>query len=48
MPKKANPESQAEQSERFRKHAQRLIDAGKLNPAEAAAALEALIGKSKR
>ena len=35
MPKKAKPESQAEQSERFQKDAQKLIDAGELNPTEA-------------
>ena len=35
MPKKLKPESDAEQSERFRHEAQRLIDAGELNPIEA-------------
>lgn len=35
MAKKQNKESQAEQSERFRKAVQDLIDAGELNPTEA-------------
>ncbi len=46
MPKKANKESQAEQSERFRKDAQRLVDAGELNPTDAEAALDALVRRS--
>lgn len=45
MPKKAKQESQAEQSARFKRDAQRLIDAGELNPIEAEKALEALIRK---
>lgn len=40
MPKKAKPESQAEQNERFKKDAQKLIDAGELNPTEAEAVFE--------
>lgn len=35
MPKKQKQESQQEQSERFRKAVQDLIDAGELNPTEA-------------
>ena len=35
MAKKAKKESQAEQSERFRKFVQELVDAGELNPTEA-------------
>ena len=35
MPKKLKPESEAEQSERFRSDAQKLIDAGELDPREA-------------
>lgn len=35
MPKKENPISQAEQSERFRKAVQDLVDAGELSPTEA-------------
>ncbi len=34
MPKKKNQETQAEQSERFRKVVRDLIDAGELNPIE--------------
>ena len=48
MPKKANPETPEEQSLRFRRHAQRLIDAGKLNPPDAEAALDTLIRRSKK
>jgi len=43
MPKKAKRETQAEQSERFRKEAQRLIDAGELNPIDAARRLDSLV-----
>ncbi len=43
MPKKKIQESQAEQSERFRREAQRLIDAGELNPTEAEAAVDKLV-----
>ena len=35
MPKKKNQETQAEQSERFKKAVRDLIDAGELNPTEA-------------
>ena len=35
MPKKLNQETQAEQSERFRKTVRDLVDAGELNPTEA-------------
>ena len=47
MPKKYKPESQNEQSERFRRDAQKLIDAGELNPTEADAALDALVRRAK-
>lgn len=43
MPKKKNPESQAEQSKRFKRDAQKLIDDGSLNPTEADAALDKLV-----
>lgn len=46
MPKKKQQESQAEQSERFQREAQRLIDAGELSPIEADAALNALVKKA--
>lgn len=43
MPKKLRHESQAEQSERFKRDAQRLIDAGELSPTEAERALETVV-----
>ena len=46
MPKKKNPESQADQSERFRKAVRDLVDAGELNLTEADAGFEALIKKA--
>ena len=45
MPKKANPESQKEQSERFKKDAQRLVDDGTLSPTDAEKALDRLVRK---
>jgi hypothetical protein len=48
MPKKKRQESQAEQSARFKADAQRLIDAGELNPTEAAEAVERLIRRSAK
>lgn len=35
MPKKQNAESQKDQSERFKREAQNLIDVGELSPTEA-------------
>lgn len=35
MPKKQNPESPEVQAERFKREAQKLIDAGELSPTEA-------------
>lgn len=43
MPRKRNAETQAEQSERFRREAQKLIDAGELSPTEAETVMDALI-----
>ena len=43
MPKKAKPESPKEQSERFVREAQKLIDAGELSPTDADAAVHRLI-----
>ena len=48
MPKKENRESPEEQSERFKREAQRLIDAGELNPTEAEAAVDRLVRKSSK
>jgi hypothetical protein len=47
MPKKKNQESQAEQSARFKKHARKLINAGELNPTDAAAALDRIVRASR-
>lgn len=46
MPKKEKQETQAEQSERFIREAQRLIDAGELNPTEAEDRLNRLVNRS--
>lgn len=46
MPKKSKQETQEEQSERFRKEVQKLVDAGELNPTEADAALDKLVRRS--
>ena len=40
MPPKKNPESPKEQSERFKRGAQKLIDAGELDPTEGDVAFE--------
>jgi hypothetical protein len=45
MPKKKRQESQAEQSARFKRDAQKLIDARELNPTEAEAAVVKLVGR---
>ena len=47
MPKKSKPESEAEQNARFRKEAQKLIDAGELDPGAADVALDQLVRKSR-
>jgi polyhydroxyalkanoate synthesis regulator phasin len=44
MPKKKNPESQKEQSERFNKTVADLVAAGELNPIEADEKLDSLLG----
>ncbi len=46
MPKKKLHESQEKQSARFKRDAQKLIDAGELNLIEAEKALETLVRKS--
>ena len=43
MPKKLKPETPAEQSARFKREAQKLIDAGALSPIDAEAAMDRLI-----
>lgn len=47
MPKKKNPESQQQQSERFRKAVRDAVADGELNPGEADAAFEKLMDKVK-
>lgn len=46
MPKKKNQESQEEQSARFIRDAQKLIDAGEINPTEAEAAVDRFVRKA--
>ena len=48
MPKKKNPKSDAEQSERFRAEVARLVAAGELNPTEADARIERILSGSAR
>jgi hypothetical protein len=48
MPKKLKPESQAEQSKRFKREVQRLIAAGELNPTDADEALNRLVKGSRQ
>lgn len=43
MPKKKNPETPEEQAERFRREAQKLVDAGLLSPTEGETALDAFV-----
>lgn len=47
MPKKQKQEMQAEQSKRFKREAQKLIDAGELNPTEAGASVDRLVRSAK-
>ena len=47
MPRKKNPESQKEQSERFKKTVADLVAAGELNHTEADKAFERLVRKMK-
>ena len=47
MPKKKEPESQSEQSARFRAEVERLIAAGELNPTEADKTLDSLVRNSE-
>jgi len=46
MPKKKPGMTPEEQSEAFRREAQRLIDAGELNPTDADAALDGLVRRA--
>ena len=46
MPQKKQQETPEEQSERFQKEAQRLIDAGELNPTETEAAVDRIVSQT--
>jgi hypothetical protein len=46
MPKKAKPETPAEQSARFKRETEKLIAAGELSPTEADAAMDRLVRKA--
>jgi hypothetical protein len=43
MPKKAKPETPKQQSARFKREAQKLIDAGELSPTDAGEAMDRLV-----
>jgi hypothetical protein len=43
LPKKKNPETPEEQAARFRREAQKLVDAGLLIPTEGESALDAFV-----
>ena len=47
MPKKQNQESQAEQSEKFKKTVADLVAAGELNPTEVDEAFERFMGEGR-
>ena len=47
MPKKAKRETPKEQSERFKREAQKLIDDGKLNPIEGDEGMDGLVKHQK-
>ena len=47
MPTKKNPETQKEQSKRFKRDARSLIDAGELIPTDAEEALDNLVKKAR-
>jgi polyhydroxyalkanoate synthesis regulator phasin len=48
MPKRKAPFNQAEQSERFKKAAQDMIDAGELDPIEGERALDSLVRRARK
>lgn len=48
MPKKLRPETPREQSARFKREAQKLIDDGELSPIDADAAMDKLVRKQRR
>ena len=48
MPKKKKQETQEEQSERFRKAVQKLIEDGELNPTEADEAVDVMLNTASK
>ena len=48
MPKKKQPESEQEQSERFKRDAQAMIDAGELDPIAAERAVDKLVSNQTK
>ncbi len=48
MPKQKRKETQEEQSARFKAEVQKMIDAGELNPTDAAKALSLLVLQQKK
>ncbi len=47
MPTKKNVETPEEQSERFKRDARRLVDAGELSPTDAENALDKIVRRAK-
>ena len=47
MPAKKNPETEAEQTQRFRIKVKELVEASELSPTDADAALDRLVRRSK-
>jgi hypothetical protein len=48
MPKKSKPETPEDQSERFRREAQKLIDAGELDPERGGEALDRVLNRPSK
>jgi hypothetical protein len=48
VPKKLKPETQAEQSARFKRDAQKLIDAGDLSPIDADIVMDSLVRSQRK
>jgi hypothetical protein len=47
MPPKKNPETPKQQSERFKKEAEKLIEDGDVDPAKAEAAMDKLVKRAR-
>ncbi len=46
MPPKLNPETPKQQHARFKREAQKLIDAGELSPTDAEAGMDRILGRA--